>query len=99
MERSEAAGPAALREETRDTTLELNPARGGPGPRCSVAGMDGDGGAVGGPRGAGASGKGWAIGEEASGKGLEDGNQGDLQVRAPDPGGVAGCRARNPEEE
>lgn len=51
------------------------------------------------PQGAVPLEKGLVTGEEASGKGLEDGSLGDLQVLTPALEEVAGCRASNPEEE
>lgn len=87
--RSEAAGLVALPEETQDTILELNPARGGPAPYCS-AGMGGGVGAVDGPQGAAAWETGSVIGGGASGRDLGDGDPGALRARVPALGGVAG---------
>lgn len=98
---SEVAGLAAPPEETQDTIQELNPAHGGPAPHCSVAGTGGGVGAVDGPQGAAAWETGWVTDEEASGRGLGDGNLGVHQARAQAQalGEVAGCRVGNPEEE
>lgn len=79
---SEAAGPVALPEETKDTTLELNPAHGGPAPHCS-AGMGGGVGAVDGPQGAAAWETGSAIGGGALARDSGDGAPAALPAPAP----------------
>jgi len=87
-------------KHTSLTSSTLNPpARGGPAPRCSVAGKGV--GAVDGPQGAAAWETGWVTGEEASGRGWGDGSLGALQARTPvlALGEAAGRRVGNPEEE
>lgn len=100
---SEAAGLVVLPGETQDTILELNPAHGGPAPRCFVAGMGEAGdvgvGAVDGLQGAAAWETGSVTGGEASGTGLGDGDLDALRARVPGLGEVAGCRVGSPEGE
>lgn len=74
--------------------MNESPARGGPAPHCSVAGMGADG-----PQGAAAWETGSAMGGGVSEKGSGDGDLGVLQDRVPALVGVAGCKVGSPEEE